>query len=131
MCNLVTKMSHLSFSVIWNNFSKKINWWKFLLSWFWVVWKMNGLLNYVFLWNLSSKIDWQTHFDLVIKMFVQDHYSMDIFPFGDVMKDWQDKKQRYLIDVWIFLHIFILHTNFKCCCTLFWVQVEACIQASR
>jgi hypothetical protein len=32
-------------------------------------------------------------------MFVQDHYSMDIFPFGDVMKDWQDKKQRYLIDV--------------------------------
>jgi hypothetical protein len=27
------------------------------------------------------------HFDLVVKMFIQDHYSMDVFPFGDVIKD--------------------------------------------
>jgi hypothetical protein len=32
------------------------------------------------------------HFVLVVRMFVQDHYSMDIFQFGDAIKDWQDRK---------------------------------------
>jgi hypothetical protein len=31
-------------------------------------------------------------------MFAQKHYSMDIYPFGDVIKDWQDSKQRYVED---------------------------------
>jgi len=38
------------------------------------------------------------HFNLVVKMFAQKHYSMDIYPFGDVIKDWQDSKQRYVED---------------------------------
>jgi hypothetical protein len=32
-------------------------------------------------------------------MFAQDHYSMETFPFGDAIKDWQDKKWKYVVDV--------------------------------
>jgi hypothetical protein len=28
------------------------------------------------------------HFDLVVKMFAQDQYSIDTFPFGDAIKAW-------------------------------------------
>jgi hypothetical protein len=28
---------------------------------------------------------WTIHLDLVVKMFVQDHYSMDSFPFEDAI----------------------------------------------
>jgi hypothetical protein len=28
-----------------------------------------------------------TYFDLVVKMFIQNHCSMDIFPFGDAIED--------------------------------------------
>jgi len=27
------------------------------------------------------------HLDLVVKVFAQKHYSMDIYPFGDAIKD--------------------------------------------
>jgi hypothetical protein len=31
---------------------------------------------------------WTIHFDLVVKMFIQDHHSMDTFPFEDaIMED--------------------------------------------
>jgi hypothetical protein len=32
-------------------------------------------------------------------MFAQDHYSMEIVQFGDVIMDWQDRKQMYVVDV--------------------------------
>jgi hypothetical protein len=34
------------------------------------------------LWNWLT-----THFDLVVNMFAQNHYTLDTFPFGDVIKD--------------------------------------------
>lgn len=44
-------------------------------------------------------------------MFAQDQYSMTDFPFGDVIKDWQDRKQKFVVDdsryfhaYWVFLH---------------------------
>jgi hypothetical protein len=38
---------------------------------------------------LKSKLHNQLikHLDLLIKIFVHDHYIMDNFPFGDAMKD--------------------------------------------
>jgi hypothetical protein len=45
------------------------------------------------LWNQLT-----THFDLVVKMFAQNHYTLDTFPFGDVIKDWVNNKVRYAID---------------------------------
>jgi hypothetical protein len=32
-------------------------------------------------------------------MFAQDHYSMETFPFGDAIEDWQDRKQNYVVNV--------------------------------
>jgi hypothetical protein len=37
--------------------------------------------------------------DLVVRMFVQAHYSMETFQFGDVIMDWQDRKYMYVVDV--------------------------------
>jgi hypothetical protein len=37
------------------------------------------------------------HLDLVVRMFTHDHYTLDNFPFGDAMKDWNDNKVRYEI----------------------------------
>jgi hypothetical protein len=41
------------------------------------------------LWNQLT-----THLDLVVKMFAQDHYILDTFPF----EDWVDNKIRYAIN---------------------------------
>lgn len=45
------------------------------------------------LWNQLT-----THFNLVVKMFAQNHYTLDTFPFGDVIKDWVNNKRSYVID---------------------------------
>jgi len=39
---------------------------------------------------MKSKLrNWfTTHLDLVVRMFAQDHYSMNTFPFGNAMKEW-------------------------------------------
>jgi hypothetical protein len=41
------------------------------------------------LFFLNSKLRNQLtkHLDLVVRIFVHDHYVMDSFPFGDAMKD--------------------------------------------
>jgi hypothetical protein len=39
-----------------------------------------------------------THFNLVVRMFAQDHYTLDTFPFGDATKDWVDNKVKYVVD---------------------------------
>jgi hypothetical protein len=44
------------------------------------------------------KIRLTSHLDLVVKMFAQDHYLMNIFPFGDAIKEWYDRKHRYVVD---------------------------------
>jgi hypothetical protein len=31
-------------------------------------------------------------------MFAQDHYFMNILPFGDAIKEWHDKKHKYVVD---------------------------------
>ncbi len=38
------------------------------------------------------------HLDLIVRMFVDDHYTLDSFPFGDAMKDWNDNKVSYAIN---------------------------------
>ncbi len=38
------------------------------------------------------------HLDLVVRMFAQEHYYLDIFPLRDAMKDWVDNKVRYGVD---------------------------------
>jgi hypothetical protein len=35
-------------------------------------------------------------------MFAKDHYTINSFPFGDAMKDWNDNKVRYVVDCYIF-----------------------------
>jgi hypothetical protein len=49
---------------------------------------------------LESKLHNQLtkHLDLVVKMFAQYHYTLDSFPFGDAMKDWNDNKMKYIVD---------------------------------
>jgi hypothetical protein len=53
---------------------------------------------------LKSKLRNQLtkHLDLVVKTFAQDHYTLDSFPFGDAMKDWNVNKVRYVVHCWIF-----------------------------
>jgi hypothetical protein len=38
------------------------------------------------------------YLDLIVRMFAHDHYTLDSFPFGDAMKDWNDIKVRYVIN---------------------------------
>ncbi len=45
------------------------------------------------LWNQLT-----THLDLVVKIFVYDHYILDAFPFEDAIKDLENNKIRYSID---------------------------------
>jgi hypothetical protein len=47
--------------------------------------------------KLKNKLT--NHLNLVVRMFVQKQYSMDIYPFGDAIKNWWDRKQRYVEDV--------------------------------
>jgi len=49
---------------------------------------------------MNSKLENQllVHLDLVVKMFAQEHYYLDTFPFGDGMKDWVVNKVRYAVD---------------------------------
>ncbi len=39
-----------------------------------------------------------THFNLVVRMFAQDHYTLDTSPFGDATKDWANNKVKYVVD---------------------------------
>jgi len=36
-----------------------------------------------------------THLDLVMRMFVHEHCSLDTFPFWDAIKDWTYNKVKY------------------------------------
>jgi hypothetical protein len=43
---------------------------------------MSGVFfNFVFKKNLNSKKNLTNHLDLVVRIFAQDHYSMNTFPF--------------------------------------------------
>jgi hypothetical protein len=50
---------------------------------------MSGVFfNFVFLKNLNPKKNLTNHLDLVVRIFAQDHYSMNAFPFEDAIKHW-------------------------------------------
>jgi hypothetical protein len=53
-------------------------------------------------------------------MFVQDEYSMNAFPFGDAIKDWQDRKEIFVIDDSRYFHVYwvFLHTILSSSCNL-------------
>jgi hypothetical protein len=55
-------------------------------------------LNLVFyeISKLRNKLT--NHFGLVVRMFAQNYCSINTFPFDDVIKDWQDRKRRYLMN---------------------------------
>lgn len=53
----------------------------------------------LFLTKFKLKNRLTNPFDLVVRMFAQDHYSMETFQFGDVIMDRQDRKQMYVVDV--------------------------------
>jgi hypothetical protein len=36
-----------------------------------------------------------THLDLVVRMFVHEHYTLYTFPFWDTFKDWTYNKVKY------------------------------------
>jgi len=62
------------------------------------MWRTNVVSSIVSFMKSKIRNKLTNHFNLIVKMFAQKHYSMDIYPFGDVIKDWQDSKQRYVED---------------------------------
>jgi hypothetical protein len=43
--------------------------------------------------NLLTK-----HLDLVVRMFTHDHYTLNNYPFGDAMKNYNDNKVKSTIN---------------------------------
>ncbi len=68
---------------------------------------------------------WTIHLDLVVKMFVQDHYSMDSFPFEDAIIEDQQDIQWMLNILWSFNVVYLNFFQF------FLAQVGACMQAIK
>jgi hypothetical protein len=38
------------------------------------------------------------HLDLVVRLFAQEHYTLDNFPFQDAIKEWSDNQVKYAVD---------------------------------
>ncbi len=43
-----------------------------------------------------------THLDLVVRMFIHEHYTLNTFPFWDTLKDWTYNKVKYAYKCKIF-----------------------------
>jgi len=63
------------------------------------MWRMNAIFSIVSFMKSKVRNKLTNHLNLVVRMFVQKQYSMDIYPFGDAIKNWWDRKQRYVEDV--------------------------------
>jgi len=84
-------------------------------------WKMNNASQPFFFMKFKLRNQWRNHLDCQdVCSWVLCH---EYFPIWRSIKDWQDRKQRYVMDLknlWMNIDILVLHT--RCFCTLFWVQ---------
>ncbi len=100
-CNHVTKMwSSLSTNVVTKHILSKY----FKLVEISIVMVLNSMedkccFSTLFITKFKLKNRLINPLDLVVRMFVQAHYSMETFQFGDVIMDWQDRKYMYVVDV--------------------------------